>query len=883
MITGAHMKLTELSALIANIPEISIDLTVKLKDSLIINYQSSVKNKLKEILDSKDRDEQKYSALEDFLKNNWELTKGSLFSYTSMHDAEITKVLCKVAELICDFNNSNKLETGLLPFVPLQFLMPGVELETLIPYYNSLNSVELLKLDSKDKQEFLQLETKYANTQMPEFSEEENEIVYSWNQFKFMSEVTGIVDESKRPQIRKKLFDKIEVKEKIEKYNSLKEKLEIKQSLIDAQQDHIEKNKFIVEKDFCIPNIPLEVILKTFVLNEDSSSLIPVSVILENLNLRPYDFLCVVFDKEIRNSTNQRIISHSGETLAIYSIMNRLSIVESDKNHFLGNLMELCRQLKFNDSHSGIGKEDNAGKGAYPAIIAFKEYYDTLGYQLREWKEGHALQEGFIYIKFYDNPTEGLIYAIKSKDAVIKKGFINQENIDGLFYKDSNYKNTDKNNSKFYFEKSKNYKEEILKVIIDQGNASLEDEERNKVPIELKHEIEKLLILSSDSSKNHNAIVNIDTCIASRRAVLENLISSEEQKQLLAKIALFDVSRANFKAELCTNLKRAKDALKNALNKPESYQGKDSLDISIKLLIHFEVDLTIQDTHMLFEIIKHSTNDDISYLCEQDKYLKQFIGLVIYNLENLTSFVLECSEDNLQILLKEFSNKGHITKIFDSAKTLSKVIDSVSNNKKINIILEELKGSFKYMITSCYDFECIVKHLNDAQTRELCTALKDNFKNIIVSGWQFNYVVRYLGEEQVTEILYNDLKDNLQNIIKSGYGFSCVLEHLNDFQRAHVYATLKDNLQNIIKSIWDCYFIFKYLNKSQIAEICVVLKDNLKSVITSKYDFDRIVEHLNESQKIVLCNALKEMLRKYINDSNDYDIFSEPQLKPKRP
>ena len=108
MITGAHMKLTELSALIANIPEISIDLTVKLKDSLIINYQSSVKNKLKEILDSKDRDEQKYSALEDFLKNNWELTKGSLFSYTSMHDAEITKVLCKVAELICDFNNSRR-------------------------------------------------------------------------------------------------------------------------------------------------------------------------------------------------------------------------------------------------------------------------------------------------------------------------------------------------------------------------------------------------------------------------------------------------------------------------------------------------------------------------------------------------------------------------------------------------------------------------------------------------------------------------------------------------------------------------------------------------------------------------------------------------------
>ena len=846
------MRLIELLTAVENIPNISINEAVTLKDEIIIKYQLYVRNKLKKIITSQDSDKDKYSALEAFLKDNWSLTKGTLLSYTAIYNNDATRAMCKAAKLICNFKNS-KLDEKSLPFSPLQFLMPEVELISLIPNYSDLESVELLKLNNEDQRKFSQFES-----------------------------------------------------------NLLKEKLEREQSLIDVQQEHIRKNRFIVKDEYCIPSITLEVILKTFVLNEDSSSLIPVSVILEDVNLRPYDFACVVFDDQIKKRTNQKIISHSDETLAVYNAMNKLSIAESDQNHFLGNLTELCKQLRFNDSHSGIGRHDNAGKGAYPAIIAFKDYYDALGYQLKEWQDEREFKEGFIYIKFNDNPAEGFSYAVKSKGTGIKQGVIKQEDIEGLFSKDSNVNdnNTGKENSRFYFEKAKNYKEEILKVVIAQGNASLEDEEKNKIPTELKNEIEKLLILSSDLSKNHNATTNLDTCIGTRRESLEKLISNPDQKQLLAQIATSHVFKVNLIKDLRSDLQQANNSLQEALNNADNYQGKDLLSISVKLLETFKVDFKIQNFNMLLDIIKGLAKDEVLALCEKDAYLEQFIGPIENNLENLTNFVLDCSEDNLKVLLESISSKSYITKLFDSAKTLVTVIDYASNNDKTNIIIKALDNNLHDIIKSGYYFGLVMEYLNEPQRTVVYNALKDNFKDIIKSGEDFSWAIRYLNESQKISA-YNALKDNFKNIIKSGYDFGRALEYLNELQVTRICVALKDNLKDIITSGRDfgraiqflneskiitvCTTILKniinleynigkvleYLNAPQITAVCMTLKDNLKSVIKSGEDFRIALLYLNESQRSAVYNVLKDNLKDIIKSGYDFscvlEYFNESQ------
>ena len=812
------MTLAELLNEVEKIPDSGRYNIFKLKNDLIINYQASVKQSLKKMLESKDSDEQKYSKLETFLENNWESTKDSLLSYTSINNTEVTKVLCKASELICEFKNS-KLDTESLPFVPLQFLMPGMELFSLIPHYNDLEPVELLKSNSEDQQQLSRLEP-------------------------------GLLKDEK-------------------------DKLEREKSLFDAQQEHIRQNRFIVKEDYCIPNIPLEIILKTFVLNEDSSSLIPVSVILEDLSLRPYDFSCVVFDEKIKKRTNQLIISHSDETLSVHNAEEKLRSAKDEKNNFLDNLKWLCNQLRFNDAYSGAGRGDSAGKGAYPAIISFKEYYDSLGYQLRQWQDNQVFQEGFIYIKLNDDPAKKLTYAAKSKDAGVKQGIIKQETIEDFFSKNSKDKNI------LSVEQAKDYKEEILKVIIAQGNASLEDEEKKKIPTELKSEIDKLLSLSSDPSKNKNATENIETCIANRRAALEKLMSSEDQKQLLRKINISDIFKQNLIEELESNLKIAKDALRNKLQESDGYQGKDSLDISVKLLEEFNVDFKIQNLNELVDIVKGLTTDEISSLCEKDENFEQFIGPIKNNIENLIYFVLDCSEDNLRALLKVISKKGRITDFFDSAQTLGIVINFASNNEKTKIILEALKNDLKNIIKSGEDFGYALEYLNEAQIIVICTALKNNLKDIIKSGEDFGYALEYLNKAQILA-LCTALKANLKDIIKSGEDFGDALEYLNEAQITVICTALKVNLKDIIKSGEDFGTVLRYLNEAQILALCTAFKDNLKVIIKSEKDFDDAFRNLNEAQKTVVLTALKDNLKNIIKSKKEFtSVFKLFKRSPK--
>ena len=865
------MGLIELLTAVESIPNIRINEAVKLKDEIIIKYQLDVRKKLKKILNSQDSDENKYFALEVFLQDNWMFIKGTLLSYTAIYNNDATRAICKAAELICDFKNS-KLDAKSLPFVPLQFLMPDVELESINNNYPDLIPAELNKQDSDSKRQYLILHNKYVNEPEVEFTEKEKEIVNRWDDFqsraKYYQDKPGDnVNIKAKPKVKKMLAIKIKKRDEIHLYNKLKTNKE----LFDRQQIFINSGKYIIKNNFCISNISLEIILKTHLLNEDSSSLIPVSVILEDINLRPYDFACVVFDDQIKKRTNQKIISHSDETLAVYNAMNKLSIAESDQNHFLGNLTELCKQLRFNDSHSGIGRHDNAGKGAYPAIIAFKDYYDALGYQLKEWQDEREFKEGFIYIKFNDNPAEGFSYAVKSKGTGIKQGVIKQEDIEGLFSKDSNVNdnNTGKENSRFYFEKAKNYKEEILKVVIAQGNASLEDEEKNKIPTELKNEIEKLLILSSDLSKNHNATTNLDTCIGTRRESLEKLISSPAQKQLLAQIATSNVFKANLIQDLHGNLQKTKNALQNTLNKADNYQGADLLGISIKLLEIFKVDFKIKDINMLIDITKDLTKNDVLALCEKDAYLKQFIGPIKNNLENLTSFIFDCSEDNLKVLLEAISNKGYITNLFTSVNTLAIVLDCISNNEKANIILKAFGSNLHNIIKSGANFGYALAYLNESQIMVLCTAVKDHLKDIFKSGDDFGLFLRYLDESQITAVC-GALKDNLKDVIKSGHDFGCVLKYLNVSKLTMVCVALKDNLKNIIKSGDDFGYTLKYFNEPQITAVCLALKDNLKDIIKSGDDFGRAIKYLNESQKAVVYSSCKDNLKYIIKSGRDF-------------
>ena len=75
----------------------------------------------------------------------------------------------------------------------------------------------------------------------------------------------------------------------------------------------------------------------------------------------------------------ERLSEHSDLTRAVLSAKKNYELLLNDSSNLLGHLTELCRHLALNNAYGGIGSQENAGGGAYPAIIAFSRYYEALG------------------------------------------------------------------------------------------------------------------------------------------------------------------------------------------------------------------------------------------------------------------------------------------------------------------------------------------------------------------------------------------------------------------------------------------------------------------------------------------------------------------------
>ena len=133
-------------------------------------------------------------------------------------------------------------------------------------------------------------------------------------------------------------------------------------------------------------------ILKTHIIGEGCQHLLPVKLITE-LDLSPtptqlgnpyYDY-GLHADKQafVSQEEYRRLVAHSQLTQAVFNAKQAYELLTGDTSNLLGQLTQLCRQLGINMA-GNLGEEDNAGSGAYPAIITFMEYYNSLDESQKE-------------------------------------------------------------------------------------------------------------------------------------------------------------------------------------------------------------------------------------------------------------------------------------------------------------------------------------------------------------------------------------------------------------------------------------------------------------------------------------------------------------------
>jgi len=135
------------------------------------------------------------------------------------------------------------------------------------------------------------------------------------------------------------------------------------------------------------PDTSIKTILKTHIMSSNGHYLIPIACLSE-LSLSPnagklimpyLDIMSHEHDEAYLNHDEYtRLIGHSTLTQALFDAHQAYECLTMDANTLLGQLKLLCARLGFNSAYAA-GEEDDAGMGAYPAIVYFMEYYNQLG------------------------------------------------------------------------------------------------------------------------------------------------------------------------------------------------------------------------------------------------------------------------------------------------------------------------------------------------------------------------------------------------------------------------------------------------------------------------------------------------------------------------
>lgn len=101
-----------------------------IKDQAIHAYINKVYQDFESMIDSVVDENEIYDYLEDqFLPQNWLFVQGTALGYTAIPNEEITIIICELANTLAEARNQD-LDYDDIPIVPIELLMPGLQLES---------------------------------------------------------------------------------------------------------------------------------------------------------------------------------------------------------------------------------------------------------------------------------------------------------------------------------------------------------------------------------------------------------------------------------------------------------------------------------------------------------------------------------------------------------------------------------------------------------------------------------------------------------------------------------------------------------------------------------------------------------------------------------
>ncbi len=605
----------------------------------------------------------------------------------------------------------------------------------------------------------------------------------------------------------------------------------------------------------------IETLLKTHILGQGGRYLLPVKLLTEltlaaeavKLGNPYFDYsansagACFVCAEEL-----MRLTTHSPLTQAVWDKKLAYDALARDKSNLLGQLSQLCLQLAINSKH-GLGQELNAASGAYPAIIAFTEYFDKLGDAVKATIPASLMTEIQTLTNVGDTKNQvpsigpdgqpSTETNIETCIATRRTGLIAAMSGQGALLSGISL-GVDK-------------KKELIRDAMAQFETARAD--LNKAIIENTYQGGRdALGISVPLLKALKVVIHVSSL--SDLTVIQSLSPSE----------ILEVFKDEaLKNETITQLRTLENLVIFAIETPPE-RLKAFLTVMAdkiaKTWLHSPRDLSALLISLDVEkcgVVCESMQASLPAIITSGR---QFGAVLQYLTLEQCSSVCESMQASLLAIVK-------------SGADFRMMLLELKRDQRTSVF-EFMKAKLRDIIHSVTDFCDVLTILTPAQGASVCESMQSKLPSIIDSAANFRVLLLHLTLEQHTRV-FETMQDSLSGIIKSADNFRVVLLQLTPGECTSVCESMQEKLTGIITSVDD----FRYVLRNLPAQQCQIFHDSIKThwlnIVTEKDPRFAAVKQFVEID--TACSAILLKLATYkdnelLSHENKVSINSAIQL-----
>ena len=215
--------------------------------------------------------------------------------------------------------------------------------------------------------------------------------------------------------------------------------------------------------------------------------------------------------------------------------------------------------------------------------------------------------------------------------------------------------------------------------------------------------------------------------------------------------------------------------------------------------------------------------------------------------------------------------KSELPNIIKTGHDLSLVLDCLPPVHRSSLF-DFMKSELPNIIKIENDLYCVLLKLTKEQQITLIDIMKSKLLNIINTSGYLSLVLCRLPPEQHIKVI-DVIKSKLSRIINEVKDLNSVLQPLSLEERAVVFDVMISEFPRIIKNAEDLNKALLLLSPEQRARIFDVIKSELSNIIKTCADLNKVLQHLTSEERLLVIDAIKSNLPNLIKTQR---IFMPP-------